>query len=85
MLGNIQAMILIAWRVSALYDNKTLTFGQVGLAKATVTRLARKTVAMARSAMGGNGIITDFGVAKQFVDLGTYLALSFLPFFLISY
>jgi len=72
MLGNIQAMLLIAWRVSLLYDNKTLTFGQVGLAKATVTRLARKTVALARAALGGNGIITDFGVAKHFADIGAY-------------
>ena len=65
-------MLLIAWRVSLLYDNKTLTFGQVGLAKATVTRLARKTVALARAALGGNGIITDFGVAKHFADIGAF-------------
>lgn len=72
MLGYIQAMALMAWRVSVLYDQKRLTSGQVGLAKATITRFGRKTVAIARAAMGGNGIITDFGVAKHFADMGWY-------------
>lgn len=41
---------------------------QAAMAKATTTRLARATVAMGRSLLGGNGISGDYGMAKLFGD-----------------
>ncbi len=38
------------------------------LAKAHVTRMMRESAALGRELVGGNGIVTDFGVAKQFCD-----------------
>ena len=38
------------------------------MAKATTTRLARSSVALGRSLLGGNGITTDFEMAKLFGD-----------------
>jgi acyl-CoA oxidase len=32
-LGNVQAMQMMAWRVSKLYDDGTMTHGQASLAK----------------------------------------------------
>jgi glutaryl-CoA dehydrogenase len=41
---------------------------QVALAKAYTTARMRESVAMGRSLLGGNGIVTDFGMAKIFAD-----------------
>ncbi|MNL79028.1 hypothetical protein D3C87_2055480 [compost metagenome] len=38
------------------------------LAKASCTGLMRRTVALGRSIVGGNGISTDFEMAKIFAD-----------------
>ena len=38
------------------------------MVKATTTRLARSTVAIARNALGGNGICSEFEAAKVFND-----------------
>ncbi|KAH9736606.1 Acyl-coenzyme A oxidase 4 (peroxisomal) [Citrus sinensis] len=64
MLGNIQAMILAGWRVCKLYEDGKMTAGHASLAKAWITSRARETVALGRELLGGNGISTDFHVAK---------------------
>ncbi|GAY32007.1 hypothetical protein CUMW_000090 [Citrus unshiu] len=64
MLGNIQAMILAGWRVCNLYEDGKMTAGHASLAKGWITSRARETVALGRELLGGNGISTDFHVAK---------------------
>ncbi|KAH7436163.1 hypothetical protein KP509_05G005600 [Ceratopteris richardii] len=69
MLGNIQAMMLIGWRLCKLYEAGKMTPGQASLGKAWTTLRARETVALGRELLGGNGILADFLVAKAFCDL----------------
>ncbi|XP_052173173.1 acyl-coenzyme A oxidase 4, peroxisomal [Diospyros lotus] len=69
MLGNIQAMILVGWRLCKLYEKEKMTLGHVSLGKAWITLKARETVSLGRELLGGNGILTDFLVAKAFCDL----------------
>ncbi|KAL7247880.1 hypothetical protein ACSBR2_002729 [Camellia fascicularis] len=69
MLGNIQGMILMGWRLCKLCEKGTMTIGQVSLGKSWISLQARKTVALGRELLGGNGILTDFQVAKAFCDL----------------
>lgn len=69
MLGNIQAMALMGWRLCKLYEAGKMTPGQASLAKAWNTLRARETVALGRELLGGNGIVSDFLVAKAFCDL----------------
>lgn len=69
MLGNIQAMALMGWRLCKLYEAGNMTPGQASLAKAWNTLRARETVALGRELLGGNGIMADFLVAKAFCDL----------------
>lgn len=69
MLGNIQAMLLVGWRLCKLYESGKMTTGQASLGKAWTTNKARETVALGRELLGGNGILADFLVAKAFCDL----------------
>ncbi|XP_038906221.1 acyl-coenzyme A oxidase 4, peroxisomal [Benincasa hispida] len=69
MLGNVQAMFLIGWRLCKLYEKGTMTPGQASLGKAWITMRARESVALGRELLGGNGILSDFLVAKAFCDL----------------
>ncbi|KAK8959604.1 Acyl-coenzyme A oxidase 4, peroxisomal [Platanthera guangdongensis] len=69
MLGNIQAMFLLGWRVCKLYETGKMTLGHASIAKAWITRTARKTVSLGRELLGGNGLLTDFLVGKAFCDL----------------
>jgi hypothetical protein len=36
-MSNIQAMLLLAWRISVLYDNKQAEMGHIAFAKAWIT------------------------------------------------
>ncbi|XP_028550832.1 acyl-coenzyme A oxidase 4, peroxisomal-like [Dendrobium catenatum] len=69
MLGNIQAMFLLGWRLCKLYESEKITIGQASLAKAWTTKNARETVSIGRELLGGNGILADFLVGKAFCDL----------------
>jgi len=69
MLGNIQAMFLLGWRLCKVYEAGKMTPGQASLCKAWNTLRARETVALGRELLGGNGILADFLVAKAFCDL----------------
>lgn len=69
MLGNIQAMILIGWRLCKLYEKDKMTPGHASLGKSWITLKSRETVAIGRELLGGNGILADFLVAKAFCDL----------------
>jgi len=67
-LGNIQAMILYAKRVSELFRDGKLTMGKVSLCKAYCTKLLREIVALGRELLGGNGILMEYKIMKSFVD-----------------
>ncbi|TXG58820.1 hypothetical protein EZV62_016649 [Acer yangbiense] len=69
MLGNVQAMTLVGWRICKLYEMGKMTSGQASLAKTWITSKARETVALGRESLGANGILTEFLVAKAFCDM----------------
>nr|CAD1839826.1 unnamed protein product [Ananas comosus var. bracteatus] len=69
MLGNIQAMLLVGWRLCKLYESGKMTPGHASLGKAWTSLKARETVSLGRELLGGNGILADFLVAKAFCDL----------------
>ncbi|GJN37410.1 hypothetical protein PR202_gb26362 [Eleusine coracana subsp. coracana] len=69
MLGNIQAMFLVGWRLCKLYESGKMTPGHASLGKAWNSRMAREVVSLGRELLGGNGILADFLVAKAFCDL----------------
>ncbi|WP_288024679.1 acyl-CoA dehydrogenase family protein [Arthrobacter sp.] len=71
MLGNATASLAMMVRLAALQDRDgdgDATMAQVALAKAHTTAAMRETVAMGRSILGGNGIVTDYRMAKIFAD-----------------
>lgn len=69
MLSNIQAMILVGWRLCKLYESGKMTPGHASMGKSWITLRARETVSLGRELLGGNGILADFLVAKAFCDL----------------
>ena len=69
MMANIQAMLLMTWRVSNLYAEGKATIGMVGMAKAWCSKTGREVAALGREVLGGNGIIFDNYVMKGFADM----------------
>ncbi|XP_039803340.1 acyl-coenzyme A oxidase 4, peroxisomal-like [Panicum virgatum] len=69
MLGDIQAMVLVGWRLCKLYESGKMTSGHSSLGKAWTSKKAREVVSLGRELLGGNGILADFLVAKAFCDL----------------
>nr|WP_245346349.1 acyl-CoA dehydrogenase family protein [Arthrobacter stackebrandtii] len=68
MLGNIVASTGMMVRLAQLEDLGQAKDEQSALAKAFTTARMRETVAMGRSLLGGNGIVTDYEMAKIFAD-----------------
>lgn len=68
MLGNIVACQCMVARSVQLETEGKLTDAQSALAKAFCTSKARETVSWAREALGGNGILVDYNVARFFAD-----------------
>ena len=69
MMANIQAMLLMTWRISNLYSEGKATIGMVGMAKSWCTKTGREVAALGREVLGGNGIIFDNYVMKGFADM----------------
>ncbi|MFT4122894.1 MAG: acyl-CoA dehydrogenase family protein [Microbacteriaceae bacterium] len=67
-LGNITSSIGLATRVSQMLDEGTQRDEHSALAKEFCTSRMRETVAWCREAMGGNGIVLDYGAARHFAD-----------------
>ncbi|WP_394940318.1 acyl-CoA dehydrogenase family protein [Psychromicrobium sp. YIM B11713] len=65
MLGNATASLALMAQLTSLPE---MSMEQVALAKAFTTERMRETVAMGRSILGGNGIVTDYRMAKCFAD-----------------
>jgi glutaryl-CoA dehydrogenase len=68
MLGNASASLALMVQLARVQEDGRLEMAQAAMAKATTTRLARATVAMGRSLLGGNGISSDFEMGKLFGD-----------------
>ncbi len=68
MIANITACQCLVVRMSQLQAEGKLTDAQASLSKAFTTARMRETVAWAREIFGGNGISTDYNVARFFAD-----------------
>lgn len=67
-LGNITASLGMVVRVSEMQDRGEQRDEHSALAKAYATSRMRETVAWAREACGGNGIVLEYDVARFFAD-----------------
>ncbi|MEA3551628.1 MULTISPECIES: acyl-CoA dehydrogenase family protein [unclassified Pseudarthrobacter] len=67
-LGNAVSSMGMMVRLSQLEDAGQARDEQSALAKAFTTARMRESVAIGRSILGGNGIVTDFEMAKIFAD-----------------
>jgi glutaryl-CoA dehydrogenase len=67
-LGNITASIGLCTRVSQMLDDGEQRDEHSALAKAFATARMRETVAWCREALGGNGIVLEYDVARFFAD-----------------
>lgn len=67
-LGNAVSSVGMMVRLSQLEDAGEAKDEQSALAKAFTTARMRESVAIGRSLLGGNGIVTDFEMAKIFAD-----------------
>lgn len=56
-------------RVSLLHQRGKASMGQIAMTKAYCTRVGREVCSIAREMCGGNGIILDNHVIKQFIDM----------------
>jgi glutaryl-CoA dehydrogenase len=67
-LGNASASLAMMAHIARIQEEGRLEMAQAAMAKSTTTRLARSSVAMGRSLLGGNGISSDFEMGKLFGD-----------------
>jgi glutaryl-CoA dehydrogenase len=67
-LGNASASLALMVQLARIQEGGKLEMAQAAMAKATITRLARASVAMGRSLLGGNGISSDYEMGKLFGD-----------------
>ncbi|PPF82469.1 acyl-CoA dehydrogenase [Subtercola sp. Z020] len=67
-LGNITASLGMVVQVSKMLDEGTQRDEHSALAKAYATARMRETVAWCREALGGNGIVLEYDVARHFAD-----------------
>jgi glutaryl-CoA dehydrogenase len=68
MLGNAVASMAMMAGIARLQDQGAADMPQVALAKSYLSARMRETVALGRSILGGNGIVTDYRMAKIFAD-----------------
>lgn len=68
-LGNAMASLSLMSDIARLQTDKKLEMVQAAMAKATTTRLARESAAKGRALLGGNGVTSDYEMAKLFADV----------------
>ncbi|NUS36595.1 MAG: acyl-CoA dehydrogenase [Pseudarthrobacter sp.] len=68
MLGNAVASMGMMAGLARLQDQGAADMPRVALAKSYISARMRETVALGRSILGGNGIVTDYRMAKIFAD-----------------
>jgi len=71
MMGHIQAMLLMVWRTTRLYEAGKLTIAKAAMTKAWTTKICREVAHLGREMMGGNGIIIDNYAMKAVADIET--------------
>lgn len=69
MAAKISAMRLVCIQVSSMLERKAMTSAHAAAAKLICTRDARAVIAQARDLMGGNGILSEYVVARHFADI----------------
>lgn len=67
-MANATMSLSLMVQMARLQDSGRLTMDQAALAKASCTERMRESVALGRAMLGGNGISTDFEMAKIFAD-----------------
>jgi glutaryl-CoA dehydrogenase len=67
-LGNASTSLALMAQLARIQEQGKFEMVQAAMAKSTTTRLARGSVAMGRSLMGGNGISSDYEMGKLFGD-----------------
>ncbi|MDO4920031.1 acyl-CoA dehydrogenase family protein [Kocuria sp.] len=67
--GNLAASSGLMAQVSRVQEDGELEMVQAALAKSTATRLARQSAAQARDVLGGNGLLSEYGIAKVMADI----------------
>lgn len=67
-MSNAQAALGLMMNCARMQENGTLDMVHAAMAKATATRFARQSAALGREVLGGNGITTDYEMAKFFGD-----------------
>ena len=74
MLANCELSLSLLIKLNSALDNGDfkVKMGQASRAKASITKLARETVALARESMGGNGILLENGVIRHMMDTEVY-------------
>jgi glutaryl-CoA dehydrogenase len=68
MIANATSSLTLMIQMARLQESGRLTMDHAALAKATCSLRMRETVALGRSILGGNGISTDYEMAKIFAD-----------------
>jgi glutaryl-CoA dehydrogenase len=68
MLANVTACQCLMVRLAQMDDDGKLADHHASLAKAFCTAKSRETVSWGRELLGGNGIVTDYNVARFFAD-----------------
>lgn len=67
-LGNATASLAMMAQVARVQEEGSVDMPHAALAKGTCTRLARESAALGRELLGGNGILTEYEMAKLFND-----------------
>mmetsp|Transcript_13165 Transcript_13165/g.20467 ORF Transcript_13165/g.20467 Transcript_13165/m.20467 type:complete len:174 (+) Transcript_13165:723-1244(+) len=68
MLTLVEMMISHNLRLSNMFDEGKITMGQITRSKSGGSKLAREVCSLAREVCGGNGILLENHVIKQFMD-----------------
>lgn len=68
-MGNIQAMLLLGWRIASLYDNGKAEMGQIAMAKAWISERGREVCKLGREICGGNGLLHENYVMRAMTDM----------------
>jgi glutaryl-CoA dehydrogenase len=67
-LGNATASLGLMAHLARIQTEGKLEMAQAAMSKATTTRMARASVAMGRSLLGGNGVSSDYEMGKLLGD-----------------
>jgi len=67
-LGNATASLGLMAHLARIQTEGKLEMAQAAMSKATTTRMARASVAMGRSLLGGNGVSTEYEMGKLLGD-----------------